>query len=65
MKIVHDLTTRELDLSIRKLETQIVSTQNMVLKTNDRIMAGVLYKKLNQYGQRLTLCLSERYKRTH
>ncbi len=63
MKVVNELTSRELDYSIRKLETQIKSTQNIVLKSKDKIMTGVLYKKLNQYGHRLTLCISERYNR--
>jgi len=60
MIIMNELTTRELNLSIRKLESLIKTTKNMVQKSKDEFIAEMLYKKLNQHRHRLTMYFSER-----
>jgi len=63
MIIMNELTTRELNLSIRKLESLIITTKNMVQISKDEFMAEILYKKLNQHRHRLTMYFSERNQR--
>jgi hypothetical protein len=65
MIIANELTTRELNISIRQLEKLIESTKNMVKKSKNEIMDEALYKKLNQYRHCLTMCFSERYKKNN
>ena len=63
MIIMNELTSRELNLSIRKLESLITTTKNMVQKSKDEFMSELLYKKLNQHRHRLTMYFSERNQR--
>jgi hypothetical protein len=63
MIVMNELTTKELNLSIRTLENIITTTKNMVQKSKNEIMAERLYKKLNQHRHRLTMYFSERNQR--
>ena len=63
MIVMNELTTKELNLSIRSLESIITTTKNMVNKSKNEIMAERLYKKLNQHRHRLTMYFSERNQR--